>query len=94
MNRRPALAPANIRNTTWRCRSCGRETRLSRAAREMLHSCPNLTRFEVPRFRLVHDQQPCVTCGHAFVPRRSDARYCSGACRQAAYRSRQVEART
>jgi phage N-6-adenine-methyltransferase len=30
----------------------------------------------------------CGHCGGLYVPRRSDSRYCSGACRQAAYRER------
>jgi hypothetical protein len=29
----------------------------------------------------------CAQCGHAFNPSRSDARYCSPACRQTAYRA-------
>lgn len=35
----------------------------------------------------------CATCGNAFVPRRSDARYCSPACRQRAYRERHGHAK-
>jgi hypothetical protein len=31
----------------------------------------------------------CVTCGHKFIAHRSDARYCSGRCRQRANRARQ-----
>ena len=30
----------------------------------------------------------CRMCGHEFTPARSDARYCSNRCRQAAYRDR------
>jgi hypothetical protein len=30
----------------------------------------------------------CETCGESFTPTRSDGRYCSGACRQKAYRRR------
>ena len=30
----------------------------------------------------------CADCGRTFRPRRADARYCSGACRQRAYRRR------
>jgi hypothetical protein len=30
----------------------------------------------------------CVTCKEPFTPARSDARYCSPACRQRAYRDR------
>lgn len=31
----------------------------------------------------------CVVCGRDFVPKRVDARTCSGKCRQQAYRDRQ-----
>jgi hypothetical protein len=30
----------------------------------------------------------CETCGGAFTPKRADGRFCSGACRQSAYRER------
>ena len=32
----------------------------------------------------------CLACGKMFTPQRSDAKYCSSACRQKAYRSRKV----
>jgi len=31
---------------------------------------------------------PCDGCGNSFNPQRADARFCSGACRQRAYRQR------
>jgi endogenous inhibitor of DNA gyrase (YacG/DUF329 family) len=34
------------------------------------------------------DPIPCETCGEVFEPSRSDARFCSDACRQIAYRPR------
>jgi hypothetical protein len=34
------------------------------------------------------EERPCEDCGELFEPRRADARYCSAACRQRAYRSR------
>ena len=34
---------------------------------------------------------PCATCGSEFTPIRSDARYCSPKCRQAAYRQRRSD---
>jgi len=34
------------------------------------------------------DKRPCEACGVVFVPARADARYCSSACRQRAYRAR------
>lgn len=33
----------------------------------------------------------CVVCDARFLPRRSDARYCSAACRQKAHRSREAQ---
>jgi len=30
----------------------------------------------------------CATCGNDFIPKRSDAKYCSVACKQKAYRAR------
>ena len=33
----------------------------------------------------------CETCGRPFVPRRADAKRCSPACRQAAYRRRRAQ---
>ena len=35
----------------------------------------------------------CTECGETFTAQRSDARYCSHRCRQAAYRRRQKEKR-
>ena len=34
----------------------------------------------------------CPSCGEAFVPKRADVRYCHGACKQRAYRLRQIAA--
>jgi hypothetical protein len=38
------------------------------------------------------DERPCEGCGKPFTPARSDARYCSGACPQHAYRVRKATA--
>jgi hypothetical protein len=37
-------------------------------------------------------ERSCVVCGERFTPARSDARYCSSACRQDAYRKRKLGA--
>jgi hypothetical protein len=42
--------------------------------------------------RRQHGPAPCESCSAEFVPARADARYCSSACRQRAYRERQSEA--
>jgi hypothetical protein len=38
--------------------------------------------------RQARANRPCQGCGQRFTGARSDARYCSGACRQKAYRQR------
>jgi hypothetical protein len=40
------------------------------------------------RRRQREQQHACAQCGVRFEPKRGDARYCSSACRQAAYRQR------
>ena len=44
-------------------------------------------RYEVRREHWLARQRPtaCATCGEKFEPKRSDAKYCSAACRQRAY---------
>jgi len=45
-------------------------------------------RFTRIRLRQTRDQPVCTRCQCPFPATRQDARYCSSACRQAAYRSR------
>lgn len=40
--------------------------------------------------RRARRRQVCANCGEAFVPARSDARFCGAACRQCAYRARKA----
>lgn len=35
-----------------------------------------------------HQEQACAHCGAAFIPKRSDSKFCSGKCRVAAHRQR------
>ena len=37
---------------------------------------------------LARENLTCKRCGRTFTPKRSDAKYCSEACKQAAYRTR------
>lgn len=50
--------------------------------------CSRLVQLE--RKRVHHDQRLCDVCLELFTPKRSDARYCSSACRQDAYRKRKA----
>jgi predicted nucleic acid-binding Zn ribbon protein len=36
-------------------------------------------------------KHPCVICGEPFTPKRSDAIYCSAACKQRGYRRKQTQ---
>lgn len=40
--------------------------------------------------RAAERRTDCAECGETFTPARSDAKYCSGACRQRAYRKRKA----
>jgi hypothetical protein len=40
------------------------------------------------RKRKIEVRAKCVVCGDLLIGQRHGARYCSGACRQAAYRAR------
>jgi hypothetical protein len=42
------------------------------------------------RRRVDHDTRPCDACGERYTPTRSDGRYCTPRCRQAAYRARKA----
>lgn len=71
-----------------RCEGCGRL--LGRAcywpSRSCSRECMRDARNE--RRRKPGETRTCARCSTEFVPPRADARYCSGACRQAAYRNR------
>jgi hypothetical protein len=47
---------------------------------------------QAERRRVDHDVRNCAVCEELFVPKRADARYCSNACRQDAYRKRKLGA--
>ena len=40
--------------------------------------------------RVQHDDRTCEVCEETFTPKRKDARFCSSACRQDAYRQRKA----
>lgn len=74
------------------CRTCGRLF-YACATRWCSDRCENAERTE--RRREAREQARsrhwCRECGERFTPPRADARYCSPACRQKAYRKRQAE---
>jgi hypothetical protein len=71
----------------WPCHYCGRtvHAHTERAAYYCADPCRQASHNERR-----HVERAAITCpcGRTFTPRRSDAVYCSAACRQRAYRQR------
>lgn len=74
------------------CDRCGRWFYGAVHRRYCSEECGELTRRDRRRYlrrsRPFPEPVGCVTCDRLFTPRRADARYCSPACRQSAYRRR------
>ncbi len=77
------------------CEACGRPVRnlRKRPARRRYITCSERCRRRVQKaresdFRALARLKVCATCRDPFEGSRSDARYCSPACRQKAYRQR------
>jgi hypothetical protein len=75
------------------CAACGRAVyRRARRRRARVVVCCYKCRWswqrQDQRRRQETRRRPCPVCGRDFVPPRSDARTCSPACRQKAYRRR------
>lgn len=73
------------------CDACGRPIAFFYWHGLFVHVCsPTCQRARRNlRRRVTHEQTSCSTCGKTFTPTRRDARFCSGACRQKAYRQRE-----
>ena len=75
------------------CWHCGGEFyNLYCSARYCSYRCKNDAQIARKRERRIaaREPRPCNSCGETFIPRRKDALYCSNACRQRAYRGRNV----
>jgi hypothetical protein len=80
----------------WReplpCDHCARSIRIPRRYKLKLIVCGEACRRAIyaaqAKLRRAHYPEPCIVCGESFMPKRTDSRYCSSACRQAAYRNR------
>ena len=73
------------------CAACGRPVVWLGGDRRRRHvvcspACRRALRNLLRRVR--HEPRVCVACYHRFTPSRTDARHCSDACRQRAYRRR------
>lgn len=77
------------------CEHCKRPVLYQQSYRRRWHAfccdcCQWLYYDRLARERRAQKRQgmTCTECGTEFVPKRADAKYCSGACRQKAYRRR------
>jgi hypothetical protein len=68
----------------WLCNRC------SGGGRWRIYHCSSACywRHRRARLRAVVKPRKCAACGKKFTPRRSDAKACSNACRQALFRRR------
>jgi predicted RNA-binding Zn-ribbon protein involved in translation (DUF1610 family) len=65
------------------CPECGRSGfRWWQFTAGVCHGCYTRDRRKLKR----HKQRDCVTCGLEFTTTRTDAKFCSNACRQKAHR--------
>lgn len=79
------------------CENCGRPVHQEYNRRIYLYTfccstCERAVRVAEARERRTdaRDTRQCRTCGETFEPTRTDARFCSSACRQRAYRRRKA----
>jgi len=79
------------------CENCGRSVHQEYNRRFYRHTfccevCVRAFFATAARLRRAEerDPRPCAQCGETFEPTRKDARFCSGACKQLAYRKRQA----
>jgi hypothetical protein len=80
----------------WRlhlCRGCGRWMFLTGHDSAVFRCCSARCYKRASRKRTKGrlSDVTCNGCGESFTPKRADARYCSSACRQRAYRGRRAE---
>jgi hypothetical protein len=70
------------------CAGCGKPVIGGGRTNRHHVTCSDRCKGRVYHPAVTHVQQSCDVCGDEFVPVRDDARYCSPACRQRAYRDR------
>ena len=93
------LSLATDKTRQWlpagRCYHCGRPViadRIRKGSQFVICSPECREAIHNERYRQLHGKPKtahCHACGQEFVPKRSDAKFCSVACQQRAYRSKQ-----
>jgi hypothetical protein len=72
----------------WHCRGCDRRMSGPGLTKRQKYCTPECARLHRRHRRHRLTTTTCNGCGETFVPDRNDSRYCTNACRQAAYRRR------
>jgi hypothetical protein len=91
------LACSDCRPGPWGlpCDACGRKVAGHRfcnyRCRAHYYNAPAAARRKAQRLK-ARQGRTCEVCAKEFTPKRSDAKTCSGACKQKAYRQRSKEA--
>lgn len=77
------------------CRGCGRVFYTSVHSKIYCNydTCSKLYRKRIHRIRMKLREQHCAECGKEFIPKRTDAKFCSNACRQKHFRQKTVSAK-
>lgn len=72
------------------CFGCGREFYTTIKTKKYCdyHTCGNIGNNKLQKYKRYFNRKDmvCPVCEKTFTPKRSDAKYCSNACRQKAYR--------
>ncbi|OKO83156.1 hypothetical protein AC629_22920 [Bradyrhizobium sp. NAS80.1] len=68
------------------CKGCGQRMRLNEAFGRKIIACSDRCAQRERRQRHRQRSRAVCICGIRFVPKRRDAKFCSAACKQKAYR--------
>src|SRR5262249_22701922 len=84
----PHASHLEVLRVVWR-RRIGIFLESEQSVRQKCHGALETARAK--QLRTLHrSERECPRCGRKFSPKRIDGRYCSAACKQAAYRCRTV----
>jgi len=81
------------------CQSCGRPVRIQATTRTfVIIACSGRCREAIQKIQAEESREKsreirnfrCETCNQLFTPKRTDAKHCSPACKQKAYRQRKA----
>lgn len=89
-------APNNYPVRRIFCRGCGKVfyTSVHNKIYCNYDTCSKLYRKRIHRIHMKLREQHCAECGKEFIPKRTDAKFCSNACRQKHFRQKAVSTKS